>query len=75
MILQQEAGFVYPLFYALGAGTLVMFFTLIIAFSFAQLGKYFKAIQKTEKVMRLLAGLLFVLTGLYYLFIYLRIIE
>jgi cytochrome c-type biogenesis protein len=75
MSLNNEAGFVYPLFYALGAGTLVMFFTVIIAFSIAQLGKYFKAIQKTEKVMRFVAGLLFVLTGLYYILIYLKIIE
>ena len=65
----------YPLFYALGAGTLVLFFTGIIAFSISQLGKYFKVVQKTERVMRIIAGLLFVLTGLYYILIYLKVIE
>jgi len=74
MSIKHEAGIVYPLFYALGAGTLVMFFTGIIAFSISQLGKYFKAIQRTEKVMRVLAGLLFVFTGVYYILIYLKVI-
>jgi len=52
-----------------------MFFTGIIAFSISHLGKYFKIIQKTEKVMRIIAGLLFVFTGLYYILIYLKVIE
>jgi cytochrome c-type biogenesis protein len=75
MSIKSGAGILYPLFYALGAGTLVMFFTGIIAFSISQLGKYFKAIQKTEKVMRVIAGLLFVLTGSYYILIYLKVIA
>lgn len=75
MSIKSGAGVMYPLFYALGAGTLVLFFTGIIAFSISQLGKYFKVVQKTEKVMRIIAGLLFVLTGLYYILIYLKVIE
>jgi cytochrome c-type biogenesis protein len=75
MSIKGGAGIMYPLFYALGAGTLVMFFTGVIAFSISQLGKYFKAIQKTEKVMRVIAGLLFVLTGIYYILIYLKVID
>lgn len=73
--ISNDASFIYPIAYAVGAGTLVLFFTGIIAFSISQLGKYFKVIQKTEKVMRIIAGLLFVLTGLYYIFIYLKVIE
>jgi len=75
MSIKNDASFMYPIFYAIGAGTLVMFFTGIIAFSISQLGKYFKIIQKTEKVMRVVAGLLFVLTGLYYILIYLKVIK
>lgn len=74
MSIKNGAGFMYPLFYALGAGTLVMFFTGIIAFSISRLGKYFNLIQKTEKIMRGIAGGLFVLTGLYYILIYLKVI-
>lgn len=75
MSIKSGAGVMYPLFYALGAGTLVLFFTGIIAFSMSQLGKYFKVVQKTEKIMRIVAGLLFVLTGMYYILIYLKVIE
>lgn len=71
----NDASLVYPIAYAVGAGTLVMFFTGIIAFSISQLSKYFKIVQKTEKIMRLIAGLLFVFTGLYYILIYLKVIE
>ncbi len=73
--IKHDAGIIYPLFYALGAGTLVMFFTGVIAFSIKQMGKYFKAITKVEKVMRVVAGLLFVLTGMYYILIYLKVID
>lgn len=75
MSIKNEAGIIYPIFYALGAGTLVMFFTGVIAFSISRLGKYFKVVQKAEKVMRILAGLLFVFTGLYYLLIYTKLIA
>lgn len=75
MSMKYSAGFSYPMFYALGAGTLVLFFTTVIAFSVQKIGKYFKAIQKAELVMRIIAGLLFVLTGTYYILIYLKVIE
>ena len=75
MSIKSSIGFSLPFFYALGAGSLVLFFTFLIAFSMQKVGKYFNAITKIEKVMRVIAGVLFVLTGLYYILIYLKIIE
>jgi len=72
MSIKSNIGFVLPLFYAMGAGILVLFFTFLIAFSMQKVGKYFKAISKIEKVMRLVSGLLFLLTGAYYILIYLK---
>lgn len=72
--IKSDVGFIYPVLYAIGAGTLVLFFTFIIAYSMQQLGKYFKAIQKAEKVMRIAAGIMFILTGLYYIAIYFKLI-
>jgi sulfite exporter TauE/SafE len=40
-----------------------------------KLGAWFKAVQNVERVMRIVAGLTFVLTGLYYLNIFLKIIP
>ena len=74
MSIKSSAGFTLPLFYALGAGSLVLFFTFLIAFSMQKVGKYFNAVQRIEKVMRVIAGVLFVLTGLYYILIYAKII-
>ncbi|WP_338375428.1 aromatic aminobenezylarsenical efflux permease ArsG family transporter [uncultured Flavobacterium sp.] len=74
MSIKSSIGFALPFFYAIGAGSLVLFFTFLIAFSMQKVGKYFKIITKIEKVMRLIAGILFVLTGFYYIFIYLKLI-
>ena len=74
MSIKSSIGFVLPFFYAMGAGILILFFTFLIAFSMQKVGKYFKAISKVEKVMRLVSGLLFLLTGTYYILIYLKVI-
>lgn len=75
MTIESEMGITLPLFFAIGAGSLVLFFTLIIAFSMEKLGVYFKRITKIEKVMRYIAAALFILTGMYYVLIYLKVIE
>lgn len=74
MTIKSEMGITLPLFFALGAGSLVFFFTFVIAFSMQKMGKYFNAVTKIEKVMRYIAGGLFVLTGLYYVLIYLKVL-
>jgi cytochrome c biogenesis protein CcdA len=75
MTIKSDMGITLPLFFAIGAGSLVLFFTLVIAFSMEKLGVYFKRITQIEKVMRYIAAALFILTGLYYVLIYMKIIE
>lgn len=75
MSIKSGIGFLLPIFYAIGAGSLVLFFTFLIAFSMQKVGKYFNAVTKIEKVMRVIAGLLFILTGLYYILIYMKMIK
>ncbi len=72
--IKSGLGITLPLFFAFGAGALVFFFTFVIAFSMKKMGKYFNAVTKMEKGMRLIAGGLFVLTGLYYVLIYLKVL-
>ena len=74
LTLSSEAGLAVPIVFSLGTGLPVLLFAFIIAFSIEKLGKYFNAIKKVEKVMRFIAGLTFVITGLYYINIYLKII-
>lgn len=74
MTLTAGAGLSLPVVFSIGTGLPVILFSFIIAFSVEKLGVYFKAITKFEKVMRILAGIIFIITGLYYLNIFLKII-
>ncbi|MGZ3852670.1 MAG: aromatic aminobenezylarsenical efflux permease ArsG family transporter [Flavisolibacter sp.] len=74
MTLSASAGLGLPIVFSVGTGLPVIFFAFVIAFTIEKLGRYFKMIQKVERVMRVAAGIVFILTGLYYLNIYLKII-
>lgn len=74
MTLSADAGLALPVVFSFGTGLPVILFAFVIAFSMEKLGMYFKAITKVEKVMRFVAGLVFILTGLYYINIYFKII-
>lgn len=68
-----KSGLVMPMLFSIGTGLPVILFAFVLAFSMEKLGIYFKAITKTEKIMRVLAGVTFVLTGLYYINIYFKL--
>ena len=74
MTLSSSAGLALPVVFSVGTGLPVILFAFVIAFSMEKLGSYFKAVTKIEKVMRLVAGLVFIITGLYYINIYFHII-
>ena len=70
MTLSADAGLALPVVFSFGTGLPVILLAFVIAFSLEKLGTYFKAITKVEKVMRFVAGLVFILTGFYYINIY-----
>ena len=74
MTLSADAGLILPVVFSVGTGLPVILFAFVIAFSLEKLGLYFKAITKVEKVIRFIAGLVFILTGLYYINIYFKIL-
>lgn len=74
MTLSADAGLALPVVFSFGTGLPVILFAFVIAFSMEKLGMYFKAITKVEKIMRFVAGLVFILTGLYYINIYFKLI-
>ena len=69
-----KSGLTLPIVFSIGTGLPVILFAFVIAFSLEKLGKYFKVITQIEKVMRIVAGITFILTGLYYINIFLKII-
>jgi cytochrome c-type biogenesis protein len=74
MTLSSSAGLALPVVFSFGTGLPVILFAFVIAFSLEKLGLYFKIITRVERVMRFVAGLVFILTGLYYINIYFQLI-
>lgn len=74
MTIASPDGLYLPVIFALGTGLPVLLFTYLIAFSMEKVGRYFKAIQRLEIWMRYLAGVVFLLTGVYYALIFLKMI-
>lgn len=74
MTLSADAGLAIPAIFSLGTGLPVIVFAFVIAFSMQKLGQYFRALSKAEKVMRVIAGITFIATGLYYIGILMGII-
>ena len=59
-----------PLIFAFGTALPVILFTYLLAFATAKIGVFYTKIAKVELVMRKLAGIVFILTGLYYILIF-----
>lgn len=74
MTMQEGGGLLMPVIFALGTGIPVIVFTYLIVFSVERVGVYFSALQRVEKWMRYIAGGVFILAGLYYVNVFLKII-
>ena len=74
MTISSVDGLYLPIVFALGTGLPVVLFTYLLAFAAGNIGVFYKKITKIEKWMRSIAGVIFVLTGIYYIFIFTGII-
>lgn len=70
-----KSGLFIPVSFSIGTGLPVILFAFVIAFSLEKLGVYFKVITHVEKIMRLVAGITFLVTGFYYINIYFKILS
>ncbi len=70
MTIASSSGLYLPIVFAIGTGFLVIIFTYLLAFAVHRVGPVYKKIQIVEKVMRYLAGIVFILAGLYYVLIF-----
>jgi cytochrome c-type biogenesis protein len=55
---------------AVATGLPVIIFTYLLAFAAGKIGVFYNRIAKVEKVMRGVAGVVFILAGLYYVAIF-----
>ena len=70
MTITSANGLYLPIVFAFGTGLPVILFTYLLAFTAGKVGVFYKQITKIEKVMRTVAGVVFILTGLYYVSIF-----
>lgn len=75
MTIASADGLYLPIVFAFGTGLPVILFTYLLAFTAGRIGVFYNRITKIEKVMRYVAGIVFILTGLYYIFIFMGILE
>jgi len=75
MTISSVNGLYLPIIFAFGTGIPVILFTYLLAFTAGKIGVFYTKITKIEKVMRLVAGIVFILTGLYYIAIFTKIIS
>ena len=75
MSITSADGLYLPIVFALGTGLPVILFTYLLAFTAGKVGLFYNRITKIEKVMRFVAAVVFIVTGLYYIAIFTRIIK
>ena len=68
-------GLYLPIIFAFGTGLPVVLFTYLLAFTASKIGVFYTKITKIEKVMRRVAGVVFIATGMYYIAIFTGIIN
>lgn len=66
MTISSPSGLFLPIVFAIGTGLPVLIFAYLLAYSASKVGKAYSIIQSIEKVMRIVAGLAFIGTGIYY---------
>jgi cytochrome c-type biogenesis protein len=64
--IQHESKLLLPAVYGLGTALPVIFFAFLIAFSSEAVGRAFHRLTQIEKWVRITAGALFILAGIYY---------
>lgn len=74
MTISSAEGLYLPFVYALGTGLPVILFTYLLAFAAGSIGLFYNKIKNIEKWMRIITGIVFVLTGTYYVLIFTELI-
>lgn len=70
MTITSADGLYMPFVFAIGTGLPVILFTYLLAFTAGKVGVFYNRITKIEMVMRVVAGVVFIITGLYYVSIF-----
>ena len=70
MTISSVEGLYLPLVFAFGTALPVILFTYLLAFTVGRVGLFYSKITKIEQVMRTVAGVVFIIVGIYYVLIF-----
>jgi cytochrome c-type biogenesis protein len=74
MTISSVSGLYLPIVFAIGTGVPVMLFAFILAFSASKIGIAYNSMRKIEVGMRYFAGVVFILTGIYYVLLFMELL-
>jgi len=69
LVVNSAESLLLPPLFALGTGLPVIIFSFLITFSMQKVSRAFQVVQKVERVMRYLVASIFMIIGLYYIYI------
>ena len=67
LALKTTGGVTLPAFFAIGTGLPVLFLGLLLSFGVASISKWVDAIGRSEKVIRIVIAIAFIVIGIYYM--------
>jgi len=70
LTISSAKGLYLPVVFAFGTGLPVILFTYLLAFAAGSIGVFYSRIAIIEKIMRYIAGVTFILAGIYYVLIF-----
>lgn len=70
MTISSFDGLYLPIVFAIGTGIPVILFTYLLAFTASRIGVFYNRIAQVEKWTRTIAGIVFIITGVYYILIF-----
>jgi cytochrome c biogenesis protein CcdA len=73
MTISSIDGLYLPVIFAIGTGLPVLLFTYLLAFTANSIGSFYAKITTIEKAMRTIAGVVFIITGIYYILIFMEV--
>lgn len=70
MTIASPSGLYLPIVFAIATGLLVIIIAYLLAFSFSKIGNFYKKIQVFQKWFNRVVAIIFILVGLYYVYIF-----
>ena len=67
LALKTTGGVTLPAFFAIGTGLPVLLFGMLLSFGVASISKWVDAISRSEKIIRIVIAVIFIVIGIYYM--------